>query len=271
MNELEERSLNVRRDVVKMLGMARSGNLSSSLAAVDILVWLYGAVLDVQPKRPLFEERDRFVLSHKAAAPALYAVLAERGFFRKDELWDYRRLGSMLQTFPEYRRTPGVDVSCGASGMGLGIALGLALALRARGSHARVFCLTGSMEMGLGSTWETFEALDSVSSSVAITLILKREVARNGAASVSAQGLEAPLLKRLELLGWPVIQADGHDMAEMGQALSSLPISSPGVLLLHTLAGKGIPSLEASFPCAEQALDRQTTERLLGELEGAAL
>ena len=264
LSDLQERSRVVRRDVVGMLGMARAGCLGASLSTVDILVWLYGAVLNVQPSAPFFEGRDRFVLSRTASAPALYATLAERGFFPRDELWGYRRLGSLLQPSPEYRRTPGVDVSCGNPGMGPGVAAGLALALRLQGVEARVFCLMGVEEMSSGSVWEAFSEL-AVSEPMNLTLIVNCEIGKNGDLSGDVKA-ETALAKRIESFGLPIAHADGHDMAAMEDALASL--SSQGFLLLRTLWGKGIPSLEVSSSHVEQLLDRQTTERLLGELEG---
>ena len=167
---LQGRALVVRRYIVGMLRNASAGSLFSSFSAVELLVWLYGAVLRTGPGGADEDNRDRFVLSRVSAAPALYAVLAERGFFGRDELWSYARLGSLLQAAPECPRTPGVDVSCGAPGMGAGIALGLALSLKDDQLAAHVFCLLGAEELGMGATWE---ALAAVRAPENLTLIVE--------------------------------------------------------------------------------------------------
>lgn len=132
LHDLAELASAVRRDIVRMIGVARSGHLASSLSIVDILVWLYWEVLSLRPEEPAWEDRDRFVLGKGHGCPALYSVLANRNFFPREELWSYRRLGAMLQGFPEVRRTPGVDAPGGSLGQGLGLANGISLALRGK-------------------------------------------------------------------------------------------------------------------------------------------
>jgi transketolase len=253
--------MNVRRDVVRMIGVARSGYVASALSATDILVWLYGAVLSIRPEEPLWEGRDRFVFDKASASPALYAVLAERGFFGRDELWGYRRMGSTLQAFADARRTPGVDASCGSLGMGPGVAFGLALALRNRLPAPRVFCFVGESELLEGAVWET------VMSNAArrlgnLTLI----VDRNGLRLDGAREPQDPLEERFKAFSWAVARANGHDMRALSAAFASLPADRARVLIAATVGGKGIPSLERN-PLVNFLLDRQTTDDLLKELE----
>ena len=257
--ELRRRAFEIRRDVVSLLGVARADCLATSLSAVDILVWLYGSVLNFNAKDPFCAKRDRFVLSRIDATPALYAVLAERSFFQKDQLWGYRRLGSTLQPFPEHRRTPGIDASCGSWGMGLGVAMGLALALKAAGP--RVFCLMGAEEMVWGSVWETLLSLASVPS-LKLTLLVNSVLDKDEAQNQN--------FKSLEMLGCPVAHSDGHDMGAMASALNLLPGDAFGILLLKTVRGKGISSLENDRSQDGRLPDRQAVERFLGELEDGA-
>ena len=265
LKELEARALNIRRDVISMMGMARTGHMASSFSAADILVWLYGSVLSVRPEEPLWEDRDRFVLSKASASPALYAVLAERGFFSRDELWGYRRLGSTLQAFADARRTPGIDVSCGSLGMGPGVSLGLAVALKRRSSSGRVFCLVGDGELQEGAVWEAFMAaahhgLDN------LTVIVDRNGFQLEGETEKILSLE-PLEEKFRAFGWTVGCADGHDMRSLSEALAGLPGGGARVLIARTVKGKGIPSLERGPSNGKVVLDRQTTDELLRELE----
>ncbi|MDR1979381.1 MAG: transketolase [Synergistaceae bacterium] len=264
--ELKARALNVRCDIVRMLGVARTRHMASSLSAADILVWLYGSVLSVRPSEPLWEERDRFVLSKASASPALYAALAERGFFDRDDLWGYRRLGSTLQAFADSRRTPGVDVSCGAMGIGPGISLGLALTFRNRTPQPRVFCLMGIRELQEGSVWEALiaSARHRLSN---LTVIVDKSDFRSMSESPNVWVLDS-LAEKFNSFGWAAACADGHDMQSLNSAFESLPDDCPRLLIAKTVRGKGIPSLERETPTDEVALDSQTTDDLLKELEG---
>jgi transketolase len=264
LEELSNRAMNVRRDVVGMIGMARSGYVASSLSTADILVWLYGAVLSIRPEEPLWEERDRFVFDKASASPALYAVLAERGFFGRDELWGYRRMGSTLQAFADARRTPGVDASCGSPGMGPGVSFGLAAALRDRDPAPRVFCLVGENELLEGAAWET--VMNGTARGLGnLTLVVDRNGLRIDGAGESPDPLEG----RLKAFSWAVARADGHDMSALSAALASLPADRARVLIAATVGGKGIPSLERN-PSVNFPLDRQTTDDLLKELNTTA-
>ncbi|MDR2180976.1 MAG: transketolase [Synergistaceae bacterium] len=255
LTELEARALDVRRDIVRMLGIARTGHMASSLSAADILVWLYGAVLSVRPAEPLWEDRDRFVLSKAAASPTLYAVLADRGFFHRDALWGYRQLGSTLQAFADSRRTPGVDVSCGALGVGPGISLGLALAFKKRTPEPRVFCLIGTRELQEGSVWESLIVSVRHKLNNLIFIVDKND-------GILDDGLE----EKFHSFGWAAVSADGHDMNSLNGAFESLPSHCPRLLIAKTLRGKGIPSLERGTPAG--GAGPRTTDDLLKELEG---
>lgn len=262
--KLRGRALAVRRDVVGMLKASSAGSLLSSFSAVDILVWLYGTILKISPEAPTEEGRDRFVLSRTSAAPALYAVLAERGFFGRDELWSCGRLGSLLQAAPECRRTPGVDVSCGALGMGIGIALGLAMALKDLRPSARVLCLAGAEELETGATWE---ALDMAAARAPANLTLIVECAERSSDVPSGF---ASLADRLSALGCGVVCADGHDYASLQGAWAASSGERLRVILARTVHGKGLPSLHESPLDDASILDPQVTEALIRGLEGAS-
>lgn len=262
-----ESAAEVRRDVVRMIGMARSGRVASALSIVDILVWLYGEVLSVRPDEPAWQDRDRFVLSKGHGCPALYAVLAGCGFFPRDELWSYGRLGAMLQGHPELRRTPGVDAPAGSLGMGLGLANGMALALKGKKSTSRICCLAGDGELQEGAFWEA--ALVSSRHDLGNLLLV---IDRNGLRGEGAAGEIVPLnsLKQKMLsFGWSVEECDGHDFESLREGLARLEALSggPRCLLAKTRLGKGISFLEDDPSGGRMVLDRGTVDKALLELE----
>ncbi|MDI9371290.1 MAG: transketolase [Synergistaceae bacterium] len=254
---LMSKAAEIRRDVVRMIGLARSGWLSASLSIVDILVWLYWEEMSVNPSSPWLETRDRFVLGRGEGAPALYATLAGKGFYERDELWSYRRLGAMLQGYPLALRIPGVDAPGGGSrGMGLGIANGLALSLRGRRVSSSVFCLTGEDDAREGVFWEAAASsprfgLDN--------LVLLFET-RGGSPSTG---------DKLRSFGWRTEECDGHDFASIGAAFKALSrAEGPLCIFARTVLGKGVSFLEGD-PCAERKVpDRERVDMALSELNG---
>ncbi|MDD5136557.1 MAG: 1-deoxy-D-xylulose-5-phosphate synthase N-terminal domain-containing protein, partial [Candidatus Omnitrophica bacterium] len=151
--ELRKKAVEIRKDILKMLMLAGSGHTGGSLSIVEILVALYCYKMKHDPKNPEWKERDRFLLSKGHACPALYAVLADAGYFPKEKLLSLRKLGSQLQGHPQ-RGLPGVEISSGSLGQGLSIANGIALAARLDNSAVRIYCLMGDGETNEGQVWE---------------------------------------------------------------------------------------------------------------------
>lgn len=266
-NFLADHALAVRRDVVRMIGVARSGHLASSMAIVDILVWLYWEVLSLRTEDSVWEERDRFVLSKGHGCPALYAVLANRSFFPREELWSYRRLGAMLQGFPEVRRAPGVDAPGGSLGNGLGLANGMALALKGRGLSSKVYCLVGDGELQEGVFWESVMTAAHFCLHN-VVLIVDRDGRQMEGSTEEIMSLE-PLHEKLSSFGWVVKECDGHDFTSLRAGLTALRAASgrPGCLVARTCLGKGISFLENDTSGGRMVLDREFTDKALGELE----
>lgn len=262
-----EHAFAVRKDVVRMIGVARSGHLASSLSIVDLLVWLYWDVLSLRADEPSWEGRDRFVLGKGHGCPALYAVLANRGFFPREELWSYRRLGAMLQGFPEVRRTPGVDAPGGSLGQGLGLANGLALALRERTPAPSVHCLVGDGELQEGVFWES--AMTSARFSLEnLVLIVDRDGRQMEGATEDIMSLE-PLREKFLAFGWAVEECDGHDFASMREARARLGTRrrKPGCIVAKTVPGKGVSFLENDPSGGRMVLGRDSMDKALRELE----
>ena len=264
---LAEKASEIRRDVVRMIGLARSGRLASSLSIVDILAWLYWDVFSIDPAAPWLESRDRFVLSKGRGAPALYATLANRKYFERDELWSYRRLGAMLQGYPQALRIPGVDAPGGGSlGMGLGIANGLAIAFRRRQSISRVFCLAGEEELHEGAFWEAVIAISRFGLEN-IFLIIDWYGTEDKAEEHPAS--DEAFRAKIRSFGWSAESCDGHDFSSLDKALQLLSQDTghPKCLLARTRLGKGVSFLEGAGSAEREVLDRERVDKALRELE----
>jgi transketolase len=212
-SKLKKIALEVRKDVVKMAGVARLRCGGVSLALVDLLVYLYWKRMRLSPGDRQWAARDRLVLNDASAVSALYACLARRGFFDREELWSYRRLGAMLQGYPDIR-TPGVDAPGGANG--LGIACGICLALKtSKEPSPDVYCIIGQDELSGGAAWESVSAAASLNADK-LTLVAN-----------SIRGGMEEYADRFRSFGWNVISANGHDFELMEEAFSASASKSP--------------------------------------------
>lgn len=267
--ELERIALEVRKDVVRMIGLSRAPSLGSSLSIVDILVALYFGVLSIRPEDPKWTGRDRFVLSKSNACPALYAILARKGFFDRDELWSYRRLGAMLQGTLDPRRTPGVEAPGGGPCLGLGISNGIALGCALDKNPARVFCLMGDGELNKGAVWESVAAASLYRLNNLYAIVDVNGV-RMGTPLDAHESPEA-LKSRFEAFGWKVFHADGHSFKSLAEAFGEMMENpaGPGVLLARTQWGRGVFSAEADNGKALASPNRERVENALLELERA--
>lgn len=263
---LEATALDVRRDVIRMVGVAKSGQLASSLSLVDLLVYLYWQEMKITPSEPVWAERDRFIMGKRNGCPALYTVLARRGFFPRNELWNFRSLGAILQHHPQLRRTPGVDAPTGSSGMGLGIANGLALGLMRRQISSRVFCLLGDSELETGSFWESAANASRLAVRGLVALI-----DCNFSETSLARGRRSchDFTETFRSFGWRVFSVDGHSFPSLekvfAEGLSDL--EGPVAIFVHTCLGKGVTLFEAGrWPHSEIAPGRDDVEQALKEL-----
>lgn len=246
---LEAKAKAVRRDIITSTTTAQSGHPTSSLSAVEIAVALYfGGFLRYDAKKPHMPGRDRFVLSKGHAAPLLYAVLAEAGFFSKDMLPTLRQLGSPLEGHPNYRKLPGVEASTGSLGQGLSIGIGAALAARLDKLDYRVYVLTGDGEMGEGQNWEAIMSAHKYKLDNLVLIVDQNGYQQTGA---TTEVLDLrPLAPKFESFGWFAQEVNGHDLKEVIAALTKAQATKgrPSAIVARTIKGYPIQNLLSKDP-----------------------
>lgn len=256
---LQAMAATIRCDIIEMIATAEAGHPGGSLSAADIVTALYFRVMRIDPDRPDWPDRDRFILSKGHACPVWYACLAERGYFDKVHLDTLRRLNSLLQGHPDMRKTPGIDMTAGSLGHGLSAGLGMALSAKLRKKDYHVWIVLGDGETQEGSVWEAAMAapnwrLDN------LTAIVDRNRLQNDTCVEDIMPIE-PLVDKWRAFGWHVVEIDGHDMAEIVDALEGAKTvkERPTAIIAHTVKGKGVSYMEdraewhGRAPCAEEA------------------
>ena len=243
-DRLERIARQVRIDIVKLIAAGGSGHPGGSLSATDILTALYFQIMRIDPERPDWEDRDRFILSKGHAAPALYAVLAERGYFPVDWLWTFSGDGSRLQKHPDMKLVPGVEISTGALGIGLSVAIGVALDGRLRGKDYNVYAMIGDGESDEGQIWEA--AMCGAHFHIGnITAFLDYNGLQVDGTTDQIMGL-SPLSDKWQAFGWHVVEVDGHDMSQILAAVAEAHsvADKPSMIIAKTIKGKGMSFIE---------------------------
>lgn len=262
-----EAAARVHHHVLDMCAGAEGGHLGSSLSAADILATLYFAVLRVDPADPARPDRDVFILSKGHAAIALYATLAERGFFPVEELRGYAVPGGRMAAHP-VRKVPGVEMPTGSLGHGLSLGVGFALAARLDGSPRRVFTLLGDGELQEGSCWEA--AMSAATLGLGnLVAVVDRNGLQLGSATEQTCRLE-PLADRWRAFGWEVRHVDGHDHAALCRALEP-PSARPLAVLAATVKGHGLASAAGTVKSHYASLSPRSHARARRELGNALL
>lgn len=241
---LDERSIRLRRLVVDALVGGERGHVGSSMSPIEILRVLYDDVLRHRPGEPGWPLRDRCILSKGHGCLALYALLADKGYFPTDLLKTFCRKGSILGGHPEHGKVPGVEASTGALGHGLSIGVGMALAARMQKRDSRVFVIMGDGEINEGSVWEAALSAGKHKLSNLVAIIDYNKIQSAGA-TAHIQELE-PLLDKWRAFGFAAAEVDGHDVAKLRELFASAPLdaSRPTAIVCHTVKGKGFPFAE---------------------------
>ncbi len=255
LNLLKDKARQLRLDILEMTTKAGSGHPSSSFSAVEILTALYfGGILRYRPDDPWWPERDRFIMSKGHAAPLLYAVLANAGYFPREELWRLRTLGSPVQGHPIQGMLPGVEATTGSLGQGLSLGIGHVLGGRLNGLDYRVYVLLGDGECEAGQIWEAAMAAAHFKTDRLTAILDYNKYQETGPIS-REMGLE-PLAEKWRSFGWSVSEVDGHDIAAVHRGLQAVPAvtEKPSILIAHTIKGKGVSFVEADYTFHGRAL-----------------
>jgi transketolase len=263
---LKKKSSEIRIDILRMVCSAKGGHIGGSLSCADILIALYFDVLKIDPQNPQWEERDYFILSKGHAVEAYYAVLANRGFFSKEELQNYRKFGSRFIAHPNLK-VPGIEMNTGALGHGLAIGVGMALAGKKDQKKNKVYVLMGDGEQDEGSIWEAAMAgahykLDN------LVGIIDRNGLQMCGDTEKLMHLES-LKDKWSAFGWAVKEIDGHDIKKLVQNFKEVPFAAgkPNLIIARTIKGNGISFMQNDAKWHHHVPDAEQMNQALKELE----
>lgn len=241
--ELMKKATDVRIGIIEGVHAAKSGHPGGSLSIAEILTYLYFEYMNIDPENPKDENRDRFVLSKGHAAPALYSVLANRGYFDVSELKTLRHIGSFLQGHPDMKHIPGVDMSSGSLGQGISAACGMALSAKHFKNNFKVFTILGDGEIEEGQVWEAAmfagnKGLDNLTAFIDLN-----NLQIDG--TIDEVNSAKPVDKKFEAFNWHTITIDGHDFEQIEAALKEAEtVNKPVAIIANTVKGKGVSFME---------------------------
>ncbi|CDA89928.1 transketolase thiamine diphosphate binding domain protein [Ruminococcus sp. CAG:563] len=265
--QLQIKACTVRMGVIEGVFNAKSGHPGGSLSVADILTYLYFDHMNVDPKNPKDENRDRFVLSKGHTAPALYAVLANKGFFPVSEIKNLRKPGAMLQGHPSMNRTPGVDMSTGSLGQGISTAVGMALAGKLDKKDYRVYTVLGDGEIEEGQVWEAamFAAAKGLDNLCAV--VDNNNLQIDG--SIAEVNSPYPIPEKFRAFGWNVIEIYGHSFDEIDAAFKAAAEfkGKPTAIIAKTVKGKGVSFMEDQCSWHGTAPNAEQYEQAMNELK----
>lgn len=264
--ELKNIAGNVRINILRMLTKAGSGHTGGSLSAVDVAVAIYFSKMEFDPKNPLWEKRDRFIMSKGHAAPLMYAIMAEAGYFPKETIETLRTIESPLQGHPCCRKLPGIEVSTGSLGQGLSVANGMALGLKLDDNPARVYCIMGDGEIQEGQIWEAAMTAAHYKIDNICGVVDNNGLQIDGPVE-KVMGIE-PIHDKWASFGWHVIDIDGHNMEEILAALNEAESvkGRPSVIIANTTKGKGVSFFENKVEYHGKAPSHEEFEKAVKEI-----
>ncbi|MDD5431244.1 MAG: transketolase [Candidatus Pacebacteria bacterium] len=265
---LEEMANKIRREIIEMLTEAGSGHSAGPLGMADIFSAMYFHILNHDPKKPNWKDRDRLVLSNGHICPALYAALANAGYFSVDKLSTLRKINSRLQGHPHRGSLPGVETTSGPLGSGLSQAIGMALAGKLDNKKYRVYCITSDGEHQEGNTWEAIMYAGNQGQSLGnLTVIVDRNNIQIDGFTERVMPLE-PLKDKYESFKWHAIEVNGHDIEEFVAAINEARAiyEKPSVIIAHTIPGKGVSFMEKDFRWHGKPPSGEEAKRALKEL-----
>lgn len=266
--QLEITACKVRMGIIEGVHSAKSGHPGGSLSVAEILTYLYFVHMNIDPKNPKMENRDRLVLSKGHAAPALYSVLANRGYFDTSLLTTLRQIGSILQGHPDMKHIPGVDMSTGSLGQGISAAVGMALSAKHFGQDYKVYAVLGDGEIEEGQVWEAamFAANKGLSNLTAFIDYNNLQI--DG--TIEEVNSACPIDKKFEAFNWHTIVIDGNDFEQIEKALKEAEtVDKPVAIIAKTVKGKGVSYMENAVNWHGAAPNDELYEQAMSELKAA--
>ena len=266
-DELKEKACDIRRGIIEAVYGAKSGHPGGSLSCADILTVLYFNQMNIDPKKPRDDARDRFVLSKGHAAPALYSTLANAGYFNVEELSNLRHLDSQLQGHPDMNKIPGADASTGSLGQGLSIANGMALSSKINSKGIRVYCLLGDGEIQEGQIWEAAMSSAHYKLDNLCVIVDNNNLQIDG--SVQDVMSPYPIDEKFKSFGFNVINIDGHNYEQIIKALEVAKTvkGKPTAIIAKTTKGKGVSFMENQAGWHGKAPNEEEYKKALKELK----
>jgi|SRR5579871_2627898 len=265
-DQLTATARRLRANIVKMIALAGSGHNGGSLSAIDIITYLYFHRMRVDPARPDWEERDRFVLSKGHCCPALYVALAARGYFSEETLWTLRDIESRLQGHPDMKKAPGVDMSTGSLGQGISCAAGMAMGGKLDSHDYTVYCMVGDGELQEGQVWEAAMAAAHYRLDNLVVFVDNNKMETDGK---TAEVMNVnPIAEKWRAFGWNAYDIDGHDFMQIHRAIETCLIRNgrPSVIVADTVKGKGVSFMEGDYNWHSGPTTPEQTEAALREL-----
>jgi transketolase len=269
LEELIKIARDMRLDILDSTTRAGSGHPSSSFSATEIVTTLFfGGILRYRPAEPDWPARDRFIMSKGHAAPLLYAILARAGYFDRELIWTLREVGSPVQGHPIQGMLPGVEATTGSLGQGLSIGVGHVLGGRLNQLDYRVYVLLGDGECEAGQIWEAAMSAAHFKADNLVAILDYNKYQETGPIS-REMGLE-PLVEKWQSFGWHVVEANGHDIADLQSKLITIQKDQdkPAIIIAHTVKGKGVSFVEADFTFHGRALNPEQAALAREELNG---
>ena len=266
---LQKTACNIRMGIIESTHAAKCGHPGGSLSATEMFTYLYFKEMNIDPKNPKWEGRDRFVLSKGHTAPGLYAALANRGFFPVEDLLTLRRIDSYLQGHPNMNTVPGVDMSTGSLGQGVSVAVGMALGLKHQGNDARVYTLLGDGEIQEGQVWEAAMAAAHYKLDNLVLIVDNNGLQIDG--NVADVMSPYPVVDKLLSFGFHTIAIDGHDFEAIDKAMTEAKKvkGQPTAIVMSTVKGKGVSFMENDAGWHGKAPNDAEFEQAMTELKAA--
>ena len=266
---IKEKAKLSRLETIRLISYAKSGHYGSSFSSSEIFSTLYYHVLNDDPKNPHWKSRDRFVMGKGHSAVGVYPILADVGFFPKEELDTYTELGSAFGDHPDMNKIKGIDFSSGSIGHGLSVGVGMSLGARVDNENYRTFILMGDGELQEGQVWEAAMSAASFKLGNLVAIVDNNKVTVDG---VTEELMNVnPIKDKWESFGWNVIDVNGHDVDALIETFDNLPPAQsdvPTMILCDTIAGKGVSFMEHGFEWHVANLGEDDIEKAIAEIEG---